>query len=230
MKKIKIPSEIIYVLAIVLLTLAVAMTAASDFGVSMVVAPAYILFLKFPVMTFGTYTYLVEGLIFIVFCILMKKIRLPYFFAFITSVIYGFVLDFWRAVVPLFNSNITAPGSMDLPIRILLFIVGVLLTAFSVALFFRTYIPPQVIDLFVKGVAEKYKLNRTKFKMIIDASLLTISVVMSLLFFGKLNGIHIGTVIIAAVNGVLIGLFGKLIDKTIEIKPLFKKGEEIFRL
>lgn len=230
MKKIKIPSEIVYVLAIILLPLAVAMTAAADFGVSMVVAPAYILYLKFPVMTFGTYTYLVDGLVFIIFCLFMKKIKIPYFFAFITSVIYGFILDGWRAIVPLLNSNITEPGSMTMPIRIILFAGGELLTTFAVALFFRTYIPPQVIDMFVKGIAEKYKLNRTKFKIITDAALLTISVALTLIFFGKLNGIGIGTVIIAAVNGVLIGLFGKLFDKIIEVKPLSEKAERFFAL
>ena len=43
MKKLTLYSEILYVLSIVLLALAVAILTAADFGVSMIVAPAYIL-------------------------------------------------------------------------------------------------------------------------------------------------------------------------------------------
>ncbi|MBQ9510960.1 MAG: hypothetical protein IJR55_04645 [Clostridia bacterium] len=239
MKKHTIYSELVYVAAILLLTLAVAMTAAADLGVSMVVAPAYILHLKFDAihlgsltipLTFGVFTYLVEGLIFIVFCILMKKVKLSYFCSFLTCVIYGYVLDAWRAVVPLFNESITPPGSMALWARILLFAGGMVLTSFSVALFFKTYIPPQVIDFFVKGVSEKYSIDRTKFKIITDAVLLITACAMTLLFFGKFKGIGVGTVIITLCNGWLIGLFTKLLDKFFSVKAIFPKIEAKFSL
>ena len=53
MKKIKISSEITYFLAIALLSLAVAILSAADFGISMIVAPAYLLSLKTGVFSFG---------------------------------------------------------------------------------------------------------------------------------------------------------------------------------
>ena len=43
MKKIKIYSEIIYLLSIIIISFSVAMLSAVDFGISMIVAPAYIL-------------------------------------------------------------------------------------------------------------------------------------------------------------------------------------------
>ena len=52
LKRIKIYSEVVYLIAQFGLTLAVAILAAADFGVSMVVAPAYILNLKFPLFSF----------------------------------------------------------------------------------------------------------------------------------------------------------------------------------
>lgn len=239
MKKPVIHSELVYISAIILLTLAVAMTAAADLGVSMVVAPAYILHLKFDAihigsltipLTFGVFTYLVEGLIFVVFCILMRKVKLSYFCSFLTCVIYGYVLDAWRAVVPLFNENITPPGSMAMWARILLFVGGMVLTSFAVALFFKTYIPPQVIDFFVKGVSEKYSIGRTKFKIITDAVLLITACIMTFIFFGKFKGIGVGTVIITLCNGWLIGLFTKLIDKLFVVKAIFPKVEAKFAL
>lgn len=46
MKKIRVSNELIYVLAVIVLSFATAMLAAADLGMSMVVAPAYIVSLK----------------------------------------------------------------------------------------------------------------------------------------------------------------------------------------
>lgn len=52
-KKIKMSSEIAYFAAAALLSLAVAILSAADFGISMIVAPAYLLSLKTGFLTFG---------------------------------------------------------------------------------------------------------------------------------------------------------------------------------
>ena len=61
-------------------------------------------------------------------------------------------------------------------------------------------------------------------------SLIKISDLIFVIFFGKFKGIGIGTVIITVCNGWIIGLFSKLFDKFIEVKPLFPKAEEKFAL
>lgn len=229
-KRITLHSELVYILAILLLSFSVAMVSAADLGLSMIVAPAYILSQKLGFLTFGQSEYVVQAILFIVFCILLKKVKLVYFTSFLNCIIYGAVLDFWRTVIPMFNPNITAPGSMALPLRILFFISSILITAFSIALFFRVYLYPQVYDFFVKGITEHFKLNQTKFKTAFDLTCLAVSVVMTLAFFGKFVGIGVGTLITALVNGSLIGGFGKLIDKHFEIKPLFPNFAKKFDL
>lgn len=119
-KKIPLHGEFVYAAAVILLSLAVAMLSAANFGVSMIVAPAYIISQKLGVITFGQGEYLVQSVLFVVFCILMKKIKPIYFVSFATCLIYGAVLDLWRKFVPLFNPDVTAPGSMAMPVRILL--------------------------------------------------------------------------------------------------------------
>ena len=52
-KKVKVSSEGAYLAAIVLLALAVAILSAADFGISMIVAPAYLLSMKLSVLSFG---------------------------------------------------------------------------------------------------------------------------------------------------------------------------------
>lgn len=229
LKKIKIYSELVYVLAQFGLTLAVAIMAAADFGVSMIVAPAYIVSQKFTFFTFGQWDYIIQGVLFVIFCVAMKKFKFTYFVSFITCVIYGTILDMWRTVIPVLNPDVTAPGSMDLWIRIIMFIVGELLTAFTVMLFFKTYIYPQVCDLFVKGIVAKYGFDQTKCKRIFDLCCFGLSVVLTLVLFGKFVGIGWGTVIITLVNGVLIGACSKLYDKFFETVPLFPRLAEKFK-
>ena len=52
-KRIPVSSELTYILAIILLALAVAILTTADFGISMIVAPAYLLSLKVGVITFS---------------------------------------------------------------------------------------------------------------------------------------------------------------------------------
>ena len=230
MKRIKLYNELTYLFALIFMALAVALTAAADFGVSMIVAPAYLLSLKVSFLTFGQSEYIIQALLFIVFCILMKKVRLVFFISFGTTVLYGAILDLWRWLIPALNANVSAPGSMELWVRIVYCALGMILTGITVALCFRTYIYPQVYDFFVKGVSERYKLNMNRFKIIFDFSFLAAAVIMSFAFFGKFNGIGIGTVIMTCLNGPIIGFFGKIFDKHFELVPLFPKFEKLLKI
>ena len=229
-RKIRIPGEIIYIIANILLALAVSMVTAANFGVSMIVAPAYILSQKLTFLTFGQSEYVLQSILIIVFCIVMKKVKPVYFSAFITCLIYGAILDLWRSVIPLFNPEITAPGSMSMPLRIFLFAAGMLLTSFSVAMFFHTYLYPQVYDFFVKGVSKRYNVKLSKFKTCFDFSCLAVACIMTLAFFRKFVGVGVGTLIMTALNGTIIGVFNKFLAKHVDSEPIAKKFAQYFKL
>lgn len=230
MKKITVYSELVYLLANVLLALAVSMLTAADMGISMIVAPAYILSEKVGFLTFGQSEYVLQAIVFIVFCLLMKRVKPAYFSSFVTCLFYGWVLDTWRAVVPLFNPAVTPPGSMDWPLRALLFVGGVLLTSFSIALFFGIYLYPQVYDFFVKGISKRFQIDRAKFKTAFDLSCLAVSCVMTLLFFGKFVGVGLGTLLMALINGWLIGKCSGWLEKHVSFVPLFPRFAAHFEL
>ena len=199
--KLRIPSEILYLFANLLISFAVAMVTCADLGVSKVVAPAYILSLKLDLLTFGQCEYIVQGIVMILFCFAMRGFRLRYLASFGTCLLYGAMLDAWRKLVPLFNPDITPPGSMPMPARIILFAVGMVLTSLAVAMFFKTYIPPQVIDFFVKGVSERYSLPLGRFKTACDISLLIIALIEFLIrFTGIAYLMNIGTSQINMIN------------------------------
>ena len=230
MKKIKVNNEAAYFFAIVLIAFAVALTAAADLGVSMIVAPAYILSLKFEFLTFGQWEYVLQSLIFIAFCIIKRKVRLIYFTSFLNCVVYGAVLDFFRKVIPLFNAEAVPPDTIPLPYKILMMAVGMLLTTFSVALFFKAYLYPQVYDFFVKGVSSHYKIPIGKFKIFYDISSFTVSCILTLVLFGGFKGVGVGTVVMALLNGLIINFFDNWLTKHVEFVPAFKKLADTFDL
>lgn len=226
-RKVRIPGEVAYLAAIALLSLAVAILSAADFGISMIVAPAYLLSQKVTALSFGQAEYVIQAGVFIVLCIVLRKFRWVYLFSFGTCLIYGLILDLWRRI-PFFDPLTTPPGSMNIWLRIVMFVIGMTLTSFSVALFFKTYLYPQVYDFFVKAVSHRYGIRLSVLKTIVDLACLTASVVMTFAFFGEIRGISWGTLVMALFNGTVIGLFSKLLDKAFDFRPAFPRFASLF--
>ena len=212
MKKKVFYSELAYIVGLVSLALSAAFMERADFGVSMVVAPAYLLHLKvsqyLPFFSFGMAEYTLQAVLLIVMVIVIRKFRLSYLFSFVTAVVYGFVLDLSMMCVAFIPSEL-------LVTRIILYIIGLLGCAIGVSLLFHTYISPEVYELFVKEVSGIMKIDINKFKTIYDLSSCLLAIIMSFMFFGlwHFEGVKIGTVVCALLNGVTIGMFSKLFDR-----------------
>ena len=111
-----------------------------------------------------------------------------------------------------------------------MFIIGMILTSFSVALFFKTYLFPQVYDFFVKAVSSKYGIKLSVLKTIVDLSCLTASVIMTFAFFGEIRGIGWGTLVMALLNGTVIGFFSNLLDKAFDFQATLPRFATLFEL
>lgn len=229
-KKIRVYSELIYIFSNTLLALAISMITCTNFGLSAVVAPAYILSEKISWLSFGKAEYVIQGCLFIVFCMLMRKIKLIYFASFLTGLFYGAVLDFWRSVVPHFNPSTHPSGSLPFYLRCIYFVVGLFFLTFAVTLFYKVYLYPQVYEFFIKGISKRFGYNVSKFKRFFDAMALLIGIILSFALFHKIVGIGVGTVIAAYSNGIIIGHMSKWMDQYFEFVPMFPKLEKLFSL
>jgi len=206
-------AEWAYILGILLLAAGTAMMEAADFGVSMVVAPAYVLHrflsLHASFFTFGTTEYLFQGLLLIAMLLVLRKFRVSYLLSFVTAVLYGFTLDGAMLLVALISGQIAAL----LVTRIVLFLLGMVITAFGVALMFHTYLHPAVYELFVKEVSAARHVELTRFKTIYDCVSCVVAVVLTLVLFRGFVGVGIGTIFCALVNGTIIGRFSLVLEK-----------------
>ena len=205
-------AELSYVLGLIFISLATALMTVADFGLSMISAPPYLLHLKLseylPFFSFGMASYAFQAVLLIVMILLVRRFRISYLFSFVTAVLYGLILDaslFFVSMIP----------TETIVVRIVLYILGVLVCSMGVALMFRSYISPAVFELFVKEVANHFKIPVSRFKTAYDCTSCVLSIILSFSFYGFLHfeGIHVGTVICALVNGTLIGIIGKWLDK-----------------
>ena len=210
--------ELSYVFGIVLIALGVAFMTKADFGVSSIVAPAYIIHLKMTALghtwcTFGTAEYMLQGLLLILMCITVRRFKWKYLLSFLTSIVYGLILDGWLLILG------TEPFD-TLAVRIVSMAVGAIISSAAIAFLFRTYLPQQVYELFVAEVVLRYKIKLQTFKLIFDLSMLALAVVLTFsLGIPLLSGIGLGTVICALLNSPMIGLFGRLYDRIMCFEP-----------
>ncbi len=219
-KKTVLYTEAAYALGVILLAIGTAVQELAGFGMSMVVAPAYIIHLKvselLPFFSFGMAEYTLQAVIIIIMAVLLKRFKLGYVFSFVTAIIYGFTLDGVMLLVsPLRTENLI--------IRVVFLAVGMILCSAGVIMFFKTYISPEAYELFVKEIVAEKKLKLHRFKTGYDIVSLLIAVVMSFVFFGfgVFKGVGVGTVICALINGSLIGVFNRIADDRFEYKDLF---------
>ncbi|MBR4869962.1 MAG: hypothetical protein IKU12_04170, partial [Oscillospiraceae bacterium] len=192
----------------------------ADLGISMVVAPAYLIYRKVSTIwsffTFGMAEYAFQLAALLLMVLIIQKFR-PYFlFTFITTFLYGLVLDFFMLVLPV-------PDISSIGTRIFFFVFGQLICSVAIAFFFHTYISPQVYELFVKEIASHFNFNISRVKTIYDCTSFTLGVIFSFAFFGfgVFEGIKWGTLICAVFNGKIIGFFSSTLEKYFDFKDRF---------
>ena len=220
-------AEVAWVVAVVLCGLGVCLSAKSGFGVSMVVAPAYVIYLKIsqsvPWFSFGMSEYCLQGLLVILLSLVIGRFKWKYLLAFGTAICYGVALDAWRAV---FGTEVCTLMYQ----RCLACAGGAVITAFAIALFLRTYLPQEGYELVVKEVSDKFSFNINKVKWIYDCSSLGVAIVLMLILFGRFSFemIGVGTLVMTVINTPLIAMFGKLLDSKFEFTSAFEGFHQKF--
>ena len=211
MKK-KCSRELAYVFGIVFVAMGVVLMEKADFGVSMVVAPAYLLYRWLSPMwsfvSFGMAEYGLQTVLLLIMVLILRRFRLSYLFSFITAVIYGFVLDGFMALGALLPADFLWQ-------RAIWYVLGMLFCSAGVSAMFHTYISPEVYELFVKELSGYFHININRFKTGYDCVSTLIGVIMSFLIFGAWHfvGVSWGTVLCALINGTIIGRFSAFYEK-----------------
>ena len=231
--KIKRSSELLWVFGTIFVALGVAICSKADLGVSMIAAPAFVIHDAIEALwsgfSVGVTEYIIQGIMLIILCVIIRKFSWKYLLAFVVAVIYGYVLDMFLWLLNDVTLN-------TVWLRWVMLIIGDTVTAFGVACFFKTYMPLQVYELFVAEISDRFNINIAKVKSCFDISLLIISVFLALVLFGDVgefnlskitsasfHSIGLGTLVTTIINSPIIAFMGKIIDRIFEPSPLFPK-------
>ena len=217
-------TELAYVVGMAVLAMGTALMEKADMGMSMVVAPAYLLHRKvsltLPWFSFGMAEYVFQALLLVALCFVMGRGKKSYLFSFATAVFYGMMLDIALAGAALFPAT-------SLTGRLGCYLGGMVLCSLGVAMLFRTYISPEAYELFVKELSTKHSWPISRVKTLYDCSSCLVGLVLSFAFFGfgSFVGVKGGTIFCALVNGWLIGHCRSALEKAFTFRdglPLAK--------
>ncbi|MBO7217715.1 MAG: hypothetical protein J6V50_03345 [Clostridia bacterium] len=227
MKKLQKTNELFWLLGNIFCAFGIAVCTKSGLGLSMIAAPPFIInqfLIRFsPFFTQGASEYIFQAVLLIIMCLITKKFKWKYLLSFATAFFFGNMVDFALWVCG-------GQGLYEtMVVRVIAFIVSEIMVALAIACYFRTSLPLCVYELFVVAVAEKFNVPSHKIKMIFDYSMLAISIILTLCFFGKFVGVGIGTIILTLVNSHLIRFLGKILDKLTDNEPRFPKLVEVLK-
>ena len=214
-------AEFAYAAGIVLLALGTALMERADYGMSMVVAPAYIVHLKLvqflPWFSFGVAEFALQGLLLVALSLWMGRFRRSYLFSFVTAVLYGLALDGSICAAAWIPAN-------GIALRLVCYACGMILCASGVALLFHSYIPPEAYELVVKEIAVRQRWDLGRVKTAYDCISCAAGVALSFAFFGwgQFEGVKAGTIFCALVNGSLIGWIDRRLSTSLEFRDGLK--------
>ena len=217
-------SELAYFIGILVLALGTAFMEKADFGISMVVAPAYIIHLKVseyvPFFSFGMSEYVFQAVLLVLLSLAMGKFKKGYILSFATAFLYGTVLDVALNLVAFFPHT-------GLMWQIVFYVAGLVICAIGVALLLHTYFPPEAYELVVKELSQKFNGTVGKTKTIYDCCSCVFAIALSLCFFNSFVGVKWGTIVCAIINGWLIGKICGFLEKKFIFKDALSLREKL---
>lgn len=215
-KPLSLPCEIIYLLAIPITTLGIAFITKSGWGNAAGTAMAYILSHRFTTLSFGVWSYLVQGAVICVMMALIREAKITYFFSFLTAMANGYCLDFWMWLFTGwqprgFGENALAFGA------------GFLFSGLGFMMFIKSRLPAVAYELFVREMMRVRPVGLLKIKLLLDGGLLGVDFILTLLFFQTVIGIGLGTVLSTAVMGLYMHRIDQFANRYCTFDPLFLK-------
>ena len=134
-----------------------------------------------------------------------KKFVPTYLFSFVVGFVFGELMDLhelWITRLP-----------VNLPLRVLYFVLSYLILCFGIALSNRCKLPIVPTDLFPREVSDITKVPYSRIKIGFDVTCLMVTALLTFFGLGRIEGLGIGTVAAAFTMGKDIVLMGKLLDK-----------------
>lgn|SRR5574344_56461 len=193
-----------FVLGIIINSFGIACITKGALGTSPISSVPYVLSLRFP-FSFGFFTFLVNALFVITEIVLLRnKFRPVDFLQLAVNVIFSTFIDISMAVLAWLSPQ-------NLFLQILTVVMGCTIMAFGICM---EVIPAVLLvpgEGVVKAISRTFHFKFGSVKICFDVALLLLSLVMTMVFWGEIKGLGLGTIISALLVGKLVNIFHKKI-------------------
>ena len=185
--------------------LGVSLVTKASLGTSPISSIPYVLSLNYP-LTLGNFTIIFSiFLILLQLLILRKNFKIENALQIPVSIAFGYFIDltmymfFW--VDP-----------QNYVVKLISLLAGCVVLGFGVYMEVLADVVMLPGESFVRAIVQTWNTNFGTTKIIFDSSMTIMAGVLSVLFFGKLNGVREGTIMAALLVGFIARLFGKYLE------------------
>ncbi|MBT1175255.1 YitT family protein [Bifidobacterium sp. LC6] len=191
----------------------IALITKSNLGTSPISSIAWVVTLRFPWISFGVTTFAMNAIFVLIEVLLLRRdfhavqyLQLAVTFWFAATLDVSMLLLCWFS-----------PDSWWL--RGIGLLLGTILLAFGICM----EVAPKLIMVPGEGIVRAFSMvTKVRFgtvKVCFDISLIVIASVLSFIFFGRLNGLGIGTIIAAAITGLIVNFFNRHVRFVSPVEP-----------
>lgn len=201
----KLKRYLLFLAGLFVNALGVSLVTKASLGTSPISSIPYVLSLNYP-LTLGNFTIIFSiFLILLQLLILRKNFKIENVLQIPVSIAFGYFIDltmymfFW--VDP-----------QNYVVKLISLLAGCVVLGFGVYMEVLADVVMLPGESFVRAIVQNWNTNFGTTKIIFDSSMTIMAGVLSVLFFGKLNGVREGTIMAALLVGFIARLFGKYLE------------------
>lgn len=204
----KIP---VYCFGLFLLAVGVTFSIKSDLGVSPVNSIGYVLSLVLGVNQGKVITVIFSFYVLLQLLLLGKRFKPAYLLQIAFASLFGYFVSFS-------NSIFTFPQAGHYLLQLVYLAISIVLVALGVTLYLGADLMPMPAEGVMLAISELTGISFHKMKMIFDTTVVVASVIISLVFLGRVAGVREGTLLSALFIGKLVGVFNTIkTGKTVSV-------------
>ena len=197
---------LLFVISLFFIGFGISLTKHAGLGTSTISSMANVFSIRFPVLTFGTWTIL-SNLFFFVgqVVILRRKFRPVQLLQVPLAFLFGFFTDLGLWLAEFFPNN-------AFWMQLILVVAGNFVLAFGIVLSITANVLLNAPEGFVKALSDTLQKPFSQIKLIFDIIWVAIAACLSFLFFQGLRGVGLGTIL----GAFLVGFFTKFLTPSVK--------------
>lgn len=191
-----------FIIGVIINSFGIALITKASMGTSPITSVAYVLSLKFP-LTLGQFSFLMNLVFILLQIVLLRKNFKPLqLLQFVVNIIFSYCIDMSMSLLSFFPFD-------SLISQILALLLGCIVLGLGISI----EVAPDVLMVPGEGLVQAISTVSNKHfgtvKVAFDTTLVLIAVILSFIFWGRLNGLGLGTIVSALCVGHVVNFMNR---------------------